>query len=238
MRTHFRYSLLILPIVFIANVLVPSFLLAQTILWDQQPDDPFSSGAVVNQEVPDLTEFSTYQVNDATFSTDVLVASVSLYFTDNTGTWPAFVTDGVLNIFDGNGLQPTDDPTTGGDFGVANVNLDVFSIGNGILVLQATNLNIQLEAGTYWFGLTPLVESSFPQEFSINAEGPTVGQESMYRNPGGAFGLGTDWAPSGQLFDGFRDVSFTVAGEIVPEPNSAFVILLFGLGVACRRRQK
>ena len=45
-------------------------------------------------------EFSTYLVNDATFTTSVVVDSVTVYFTNTSGSWWS-VDEATLNIFDG-----------------------------------------------------------------------------------------------------------------------------------------
>lgn len=231
-----KTSLMIFIVVALLQSCPANALWGQTILWDQQPGDASVLGSVVNQEIPDQTSFSTYQINDATFSNTVIVDSVTFYFTNLTSSWSHQVDTGVLNIFDGDKLNPLDDPTNGGDYGAASVELELQDIGNNTLAITASNLDIHLDAGTYWFGLTPSVSSvSTGQEFSINTFADTVGQGSMYRNPKGGFEFGTDWAPTTEFWKDFRDISFTVEGEAVPEPSSSLLLIAYGFGVLIRR---
>ena len=204
---------------------------AQFIIWDQQPDA--SSTGVIDQEIPDTPASSTYLVNDATFNKAVLVDSVTTYFSNFSGAWETNVTTGVLNIFDGDGLLASDDPQTGGDFGPGLVNVTIEDFGNNVIGVTTENLNISLAAGTYWFGLTPIADSSIPQEFHLDSAGGIVGFESQFRNPEGGFGLGTDWAGADGLLAGYQDGAFTVT--TVPEPSACLLAGLSFLGVVSYR---
>ena len=212
---------------------------AQSIIWDQQPDTTLTG--VINQDIPEpQSAFSTYLVNDATFSSNVTIDSVTTFFTNSSGTWGSLITDGILNIFDGDALVASDDPTTGGDFGPGSVSLSVTDLGNNVLAVTASGLSINLAAGTYFFGLSPSLPSDTdPQEFHYDS-GTTVGLASQARNPGGGFLplLGTtDWLDANGLSPGFGDAAFTITSEPIPEPTTAGLLALGLVGLTARRRR-
>ena len=218
-----------------ACLAAPVYSSAQGILWDQQPDTSLTT--VIDLDIPAPSEgFSTYLVNDATFSTDVIVGSVIVYYSNNSGSWSNLITDGVLNIFDGDGLVASDDPTNGGDFGPGAVNVSVTDQGGGVLAVEASGLNINLAAGTYFFGLSASLPSSTdPQEFRFDS-GSTIGSSTFGRNPSGAFGLGTDWFTADTLAPGFGDGAITIT-QGLPEPSTAGFLAMGLVGLVARRRR-
>ena len=223
--------------VVVALFAAPAYSSAQTtVLWDQQPDTTIQQ--IIDQDIPDQAIFSTLAVNDVVIGGQgAIIEEVTTYFTNGSGAWPAGVTTGILNIFDGDALTAGDDPTTGGDAGPGSVAISITDIGNNTLAVTASGLNITLGAGTYWFGLSPSAGSGLPQEFHYSA-GSTVGDLSQSRNPGGGFGLGTDWFASNTLAGDYLDTSLTVSGqEIVPEPTTAGLLALGMVGLVARRRR-
>ena len=157
---------------------------AQVIIWDQQPDTSLTT--VIDLDIPAPQDgFSTYLVNDATFGSAVEVFSVTTYYSNNSGSWANLITDGVLNIFDADGLVAGDDPTSGGDFGPGSVNVSVTDISGGVLAVAATDLFINLDPGTYFFGLSAsLPTADDPREFRFDS-GSTIGSATFGRNPSG-----------------------------------------------------
>ncbi len=222
----------------IALLAAPSYSSAD-VLWDQQPLG-VPVGGIIDQDIPDLGQFSTYVVNDVVFNTDVKIDTVTTYFTNLNGAWGANVTQGILNIFNGDALMSTDDPTSGGDFGPGLVNVTITDLGNQILAITAdiSGLNLNLGAGTYWFGLSPQAGAGIPQEFHFDATS-RLGEESQFRNPGGGFGLGTDWGPASILQPGYNDASITITGtpSIVPEPTTVGLLAVGLIGLVARRRR-
>lgn len=203
---------------------------AQVVVWDQQPDPNINQ--IIDQDIPGgLNEFSTYLVNDVTFASDVRIDSVTSYYTNSTGVWPALVDRGVLNIFSGEPLDASDDPTSGGDFG-GLVDVTVELLGNNVMTVTAHNLNIDLAAGDYWFGLTA-TEGEF-QEFHFSAA-TRIGSQTLARNPAGGFGVGTDWFDTDILASDYLDSAMTITA-VVPEPTSFAVCLVGMLGMTFRRR--
>ena len=216
------------------------------ILWDQQPDTSLTT--VIDLDVPAPDDpFSTYLVNDATFSSAVTVNQVTSFYSNNNAAWANLIGNGILNIFDGDGLVAGDDPTSGGDLGLGSVAVTVENIGGGVLAVTAggevgsgNELGISLDAGTYFFGLSASLPNgaSDPQEFRFDT-GSTVGLNTFGRNPSGAFGLGTDWFTADTLSPGFADTAFTILGETipVPEPTTAGLLALGMIGMVSRRRR-
>ena len=217
-----------------ASFLLYSYQPVQAItLWDQQPDTGVEATAIIDQVVPDFNEFSTYQVSDVVFATNVTIDSVTTYFTNASGLWPANAT-AILNIFDDDGALDTEDPTAGTSVAAT------FSVGADGLELMASGLGINLSAGTYWFGLTPVLDfATYGQEFHQQATS-LVGSETQARNPGGGFGFGTGWLDVGDVTSGVNiDSAITIEGSVVPVPAAVW---LFGSGllglVGIARRKK
>jgi hypothetical protein len=205
------------------------------ILWDQQPD-PNGQG-IIDQVFPDFPEFSSYMVSDVVFSTDVSIDSVTTYFTNVNTSWPQNSTGtAILNIFADDGALDTEDPTAG-----LLVTAD-FSVGGNWLELMASGLAIDLLAGTYWIGLTPVLSfDPFGQEFHQQAT-PNVGAHTQLRNPGGGFAFGTEWVEAGSIGSvADFDAAITIRGEeaSIPEPT---ILALLSLGLAglgfTRRKMK
>lgn len=171
------------------------------VLLGQDPDpDGFS---IVHQEISDAMDFSVFVVNDVSFNSTVDIDSISVFYTNTQDTWPGGVFDAVLNIFPAVGLG---DPNLG-----IVVPVSVTDVG-GYLEITASGLGLQLAAGDYYLGLTPIGDSTVVgQEFHLPAF-VQQGLRSMYRNPGGAFGLpaGTDWGDTEDLQMGYPDASMVV----------------------------
>ena len=117
----------------------------QVVLWDQQPIDSLP-GSIVDQQIPDQPQLSSYVVNDVNLNfqgTGVLVDSIDVYFSNINETWAGVVNQAVLNIFDGDPLTSSDDPSSGGDFG-GIVDIDV-TVESNHLVITASNLDLFLD---------------------------------------------------------------------------------------------
>ncbi len=82
---------------------------------------------------------------------------------------------------------------------LAVTNVTVTDLGDVLAVTADLDRYINLGPGNYWVGLTPIAEfEMFGQEFHLHSS-EFVGGPTMYRNPGGGFGLGKNWGSADQL---------------------------------------
>ena len=200
-------------------------------LWDQQPD-PAQPG-FIDQAFGDFLSFSTYTVSDVSFGSGVTINDITTYYTNLNGIWGGIgAASATLNIFPKGGTLPGagDDPTTG-----TSVAVNISTGANGVEV-HASGLNIALAAGDYWVGLTPELNfGTFGQEF-LQGSANIQGDASASRNPGGGFGVGTDWVDSGATFGGIADWNGAITILGTPAPGTLALLGLGGL-VATRRRR-
>lgn len=102
--------------------------------------------------------------------TPVRIADVTTYFTNNSGLWPVGAIGATLNIIEQTtGLpDPNWDPSPTAN-GIS-VNAEMANFGN-LLSVTASDLDITLGAGEYWFGLTPNIDFAlFGQEFHAGSD--------------------------------------------------------------------
>jgi len=191
---------------------LPMSCLGQAVIWDQQPDATLTP--VIDLEVPPVPEFSTYLLNDVTVALDTVVTSVTVYFTNNSGTWESSVFEARLNVFPGD-FTPFDPSIEG-----ILVPVTVTNIGGGVLEITASK-RFNLSAGVNWIGLTPVVPDDLTQEFRFDT-GNTIGEMTVFRNPLDGFGLGSDWLPAGLLAPGFEDAAITLIGPNLTESADTF----------------
>ena len=184
------------------------------VVWEQLPE--VNLVAIIDQDFPDIAEFSSYQVCDIVVEDEGwILDSVTSYFTigaDGCDCWPG-EGDAMLNVFPKVGTLPLpeDDPTAGTVVPVAFTN-----VTRSTKAMMASGLGIRLAPGEYWVGLTPIFDEMFGQEFHLGAASP-IGEASAWRNPGDGFGYGASWFKAGALF-GFPgwDAAITLYGVTDP----------------------
>ena len=181
---------------------------AQEVVWDS-PVDP-NITAFVDQQFPDFPDFSTYLVGHVHFDRDTEIHDIKTYFTNANNAWPQGVLNGVLNIIPQDGLPPNDyDPSSDG----VSLTATMAPGANGLEFTASLGGGTTLTAGAYWIGLTPDIDFGvFGQEFhqgTADFEKNTAG-----RNPGGGFGVGTDWFEAGPTFGGIDwGLAVTITGK-------------------------
>ncbi len=209
--------------------------LAQVVVWDS-PVDPNAS-AFVDQEFADFPDFSTYIVAHVSFDRDTFIHEITTYFTNTQGLWPVGDVGATLNIIaQGAGLPDNLHDPSGGADGVAVA--ATMAVGaNGFELTHDAAGGITLAAGDYWIGLTPQLDfAGFGQEFHQGTAEWL--KNSAARNPGGGFGVGTDWFDAGLVFGGIDwGASITITGKNVPTPGALALLGLAGLLTTRRRRR-
>ena len=184
-----------------------------SVLWDQG-NYAVGAGAFVDQEFDDFPDFDSYLVTDIdTGGDDWVIESVTTFFTNENAWADADITQGRLNIFPKTGDLPDNDADDPGAGKV--VDITIIDLGDTIAI-TAADLSIELAAGEYWVGLTPLANfGQFGQEFHRGA--PIIGVDTAWRNPGGGFANGGDWSTTGVLGDqwvGLFDAAISITGTI------------------------
>ena len=196
------------------------------ILWDQQP---VSTNTGVRNQIIGFSGFDQYLVNDATFASDVVVDSMTVYFVDNPGLAAIGAGGtGQFSVFPVNGIVPDDldDPTV-----APFVSITFADEGNGIVSGTVTGLNLALGAGSYWFNLTPTIDfNSFGEGVAAYSPG-NIGQASAGWDAdiGQFIGWTTPFTPVSD------EMAFTLEGTVVPAPASVSFLALGAL--AARRRR-
>ncbi len=201
------------------------------VLWNQAPDT--LANAYIDQEFTDYPTYSTYQVHDIVVpASGWTIQKITTYFINGAtpGNWST-VTQGRLNVFPKSGSLPGagNDPAAGTAYPVTIVNP-----ATGTCEVSMGGLNIVLPAGQYWVGFTPMTTfATTGQKFLCQTTG-IQGDMSAVRNPGGAFGFGTNWT-TGAVFSppATADSAIKIEGLPVPEPSS---LLLLGALALLRRR--
>lgn len=207
------------------------------VLWNQ-PVDPLKIAYYVNQEFfPDVPTYSTYVVSD------IVVPAGG--WTVTSGTWYGGCWNGcyslptipvVLNVFSLAGSLPGagDDPTAGTQYTAS------ISFSGAAATIQLTGLSLGLPAGSYWIGITPVASFASDGQLGFRQTTNTLGYLDALRNPGGGFGLGTDWMPVSVVGAG-TDAAFmlegTAGGGAIPEP-STWVLGVTGMAILAWFRRK
>lgn len=176
--------------------------LGQDIVHDQQPDS--SVAAIIDQEIPDFPDLSTYAMNDIFMPTSTFIDRVTVYFTNDSGRWADEISEARLSVT----TSPFDnyDPKQDGQI----VPVDVENLGGNVLSITAFGVLIPAAQGEVWIGLSPIAGADVQQEFRYSSS-MLEGEFSVARNPGGGFGLGSEWMPADMLLATFADASMTVS---------------------------
>lgn len=186
-----------------------------TILWDQSAARADLFG-YWNSNSPGFGFGATeiYGLNDFSLATDATITTVTEYYT-NTGAWALGDYPAKFAIFAKTDAAPTNppiDPLT-----AADVTVTVTDIGNQMLAVTLSGLNMALAAGDYWVLLSPIAPQGFTgtPEFQIYYDGATNGSQAYLMGIGG-IGGGV-WTPTSEAWDG----AFMIEGEVVVSTEAA-----------------
>jgi len=124
------------------------------VLFDQSDFDPWGPGFFNSESGMPPMGITQYAVNDVTVgATGWTIDSITTYYSALDPAWGTAITQGYLHIFAKSGPLPidgVDDPTTSPLVSMsASLDVDHF-------VLTASGLNVQLQLGDYWIGITPI----------------------------------------------------------------------------------
>ncbi|MHC5209262.1 MAG: hypothetical protein ACYTG2_00920 [Planctomycetota bacterium] len=170
----------------------PGTALGTAVLWDQSD---FALQAWLDQVFTDLPGSSGYQVCDVSTGGDAWnVTKVTTYFTQGlAGAWsPGTVTTASLQVFPKTGALPSDGGDLAPEYIVPITLVDVDTVLWRVEADTSGIAELNSISGDFWIGLTPITDYSVDgQEYHWVST--VVGGETAFRNPGGAFGLGTGW---------------------------------------------
>ena len=207
------------------------------VLWDQSKLDWNAAGFTNTISGNPNT---SYMVGDVTIASGSwTVTSISTYFSCFDFNWNlgTDATTGRLNIFSKAGVLPTSANNPGAG---TLVSLDVEllndpSVGQAYYKVTASGLNINLSAGSYWIGVTPVEPNGFFGPETGLASVAQLGSPSAWRSPYTGFGLPPANTWSNSLY-GDVDMALLVEGTWVPAPGAVPALGLAGLTARRRRR--
>ncbi|MBU0743525.1 hypothetical protein KKG45_08055 [bacterium] len=127
-------------------------------LWDQTGFDPWGAGFFNVAAGGPPFGMTVYTVNHVTVEADNqwTISSISTYYSALDPGWGGSISQGYVNVFSKTGPLPidgVDDPSAGMLVPMSAV-LDVDHF-----VVTASGLNITLNPGEYWIGMTPMAAS-------------------------------------------------------------------------------
>ena len=214
---------------------------AQEVIWDSPPNNDLP--AFKDQQYGDFPDFSTYLVAHIRLDRAYFIHDITTYFTNANGSWPNGQdnVEAVLNIIPQDASLPDNNydprgPQQGGD-GIKVLGSMKWE-GSRLTLTTHLNGGIVLGEGNWWIGLTPKISFvDFGNEFHKGSDQWL--KNTAGRNPGGGFGVGTDWFDAGQTFSGIDwGMAITVTGKKVPTPGALALLGVAGLlGTRRRRRQ-
>jgi hypothetical protein len=155
------------------------------VLWDQSNWDTSGDG-MVNMAYTTCSFINgntkMHEANDVTFTTNVLVSSITIYETEGNGN-AASASQGYLWITPKTGSLPT---ASSADVNNAANLVSITSAyveKDGVfgLAITASGLNLALPAGDYWVSLTPRCSAGmFPWSVLCFSSGGIVGDSTKY----------------------------------------------------------
>lgn len=207
------------------------------ILWDQSALNTGPNGVgMANSVSPGFNGVIAFAMSDITVPAPGWnVQSITTYF--SALSWfDGSVTDAVLNIFPKTGGSPIagNDPRVS-PFGsgtlVPVTMTQVVVDAQGVNQVRASGLNLNLAAGDYWIGLTPVGPTGpFGPDYQWSTTSVVgAGQHVRFYDPD------SGWLDEGALYTSAPlDGAILVEG-VVPAPSS---IALLGLGALAARRRR
>jgi hypothetical protein len=201
---------------------------------------------LVNQNFVSWPSYNSYLVDDFTIASAATINSVTTWMLSSSLNDLSTIigATATLNIFSEAGALPSagNDPTSGSTVAVTYVNLgsSTDSADGAYTIYSATaaGLNIPLSAGSYWIGLTPILDyDTYYEVWQYDTSNAVAGNPAAWINPGDAFGDGASWQPANNV-TAFGDAAILVDGVATPEPGTLATAAgaLLALGFLRRRK--
>ncbi len=134
--------------------------LAQTaggaVLWDQSDYDVWGAGFYNAESGAPPFGMTVFSVNHITVDNVWLVDSITTYYSALDPVWGDGIAQGYLHVFGKTDPLPvdgTDDPTASPLVTMSG------TLDGDHIVVTASGLNLSLEPGEYWIGITPIAAS-------------------------------------------------------------------------------
>lgn len=182
------------------------------VLWDQSDFDMFGAGYFNSVSGDPPLGVTMYGVNDVTVGGEGWhVESISTYYSALDPGWGSAITEGKLHVFPKSGPLPvdsTDDPAASMTVPMTG------TFDTDHIVVTASGLDLDLPAGDYWIGITPVAPSGpFGPEIQMSSF-TLMGDATASDDPSGSFG-GPGWF----VFNPDLDATILIEGVVnTPTP--------------------
>jgi len=197
----------------------------KAVLWDQ-PLSTVNQNAYVNQDFTDAPDYSSFLADDFEVTGNWTVDTI---FIPGNG-WSGFTS--LMNadsltwmIYANQSGIPAGDPTGGGDAPLWAITLDptdpqvTITNGSGGLPSDTTlvlDTPIDLSTGHYWLVFYPSMPFSTGGQYGRQPSDTVNEYVGQFINPGGGFGLGTNWQDWTVLGHTMTDIAFRLEGTSGP----------------------
>jgi len=197
----------------------------KAVLWDQ-PLSTVNQNAYVNQDFTDAPDYSSFLADDFEVTGNWTVDTI---FIPGNG-WSGFTS--LMNadsltwmIYANQSGIPAGDPTGGGDAPLWAITLDptdpqvTITNGSGGLPSDTTlvlDTPIDLSTGHYWLVFYPSMPFSTGGQYGRQPSDTVNEYVGQFINPGGGFGLGTNWQDWTVLVHTMTDIAFRLEGTSGP----------------------
>ena len=132
------------------------------VLWDQSDYDAFAPGFFNSESGSPPFGSTQHTVSDITAPGAWHMTKITIYFSALDANFAAGIFNGYLHVWPKTGPMPTEDPTASP---VIDLVANVVPGPNGeIIEVSTVGLDMNIAAGDYWIGITPVAPAPFGPE--------------------------------------------------------------------------
>jgi len=197
----------------VVSILALASAAGATTLWDQSDFDPFGAGFFNSESGGPPFGMTNHAINHITVDNVWRVDSITTFYSALDPAWADGIIEGYLHVFAKTGPLPDDDLNDPALSPVVPMS-GVFN--NDHIVVSATDLNLTIEPGEYWIGITPVAPSGpFGPEIHLSSMtliGDATASYDVYAFPG---------PPAWFNFNPDVDASILLDGEITTAPTQS-----------------